>query len=166
EALRPAADMKSLQWRKTLDPEAGQVAGDSRRLHQIVSNLVSNAVKFTPAGGSIEVRLERAGSLARLVVTDAGVGIARDLLPHVFDRFRQADASSTRQAGGLGLGLAIVRHMVELHGGTVAAESEGMGRGATFTVSVPIVAVQQERRQRPASSPGTISVDRPIGPAP
>ena len=166
EDLRPAGELKALHWRKTLDPDAGPVAGDPRRLQQIASNLVSNAVKFTPAGGSIEVRLERAGSLARLVVTDSGPGIARDFLPHVFDRFRQADASSTRQAGGLGLGLAIVRQLVELHGGTVAAESEGVGRGATFTVSVPIVAVQQERRQRPRSSPGTISVDRPIGPAP
>ena len=166
EDLRPAGELKALHWRKTLDPDAGPVAGDPRRLQQIASNLVSNAVKFTPAGGSIEVRLERAGSLARLVVTDSGPGIAPDFLPHVFDRFRQADASSTRQAGGLGLGLAIVRQLVELHGGTVAAESEGVGRGATFTVSVPIVAVQQERRPRPASSPGTISVDRPIGPAP
>jgi PAS domain S-box-containing protein len=166
EALRPAAELKALHWRKTLDPEAGPVGGDPTRLQQIASNLVSNAVKFTPAGGSIEVRLERAGSLARLVVTDSGPGIAPDFLPHVFDRFRKADASSTQQVGGLGLGLAIVRQLVELQGGTVAAESEGVGRGATFTVSFPIMAVQQERRQRPPSSPGTISVDRRIGPAP
>ena len=113
------------------------VQGAPLRLQQVVWNLLSNAVKFTPRGGRVGVRVWREGGEARVEVSDTGVGIAPEFLPHVFDRFRQADGSTTRQHGGLGLGLSIVRHLVELHGGTVRAESEGVGLGATFTVSLP-----------------------------
>ena len=113
--------------------------GDTARLHQVVSNLLTNAVKFTPADGWIEVRLERAGPMARIGVEDNGQGIDGGFLPHVFERFRQADGSTTRAYGGLGLGLAIVRHLVDLHGGSVRADSPGLGRGATFTVEIPLL---------------------------
>jgi CheY-like chemotaxis protein/anti-sigma regulatory factor (Ser/Thr protein kinase) len=116
-------------------------------LQQVVWNLLANAIKFTPAGGSVEVQLARAGDNAELRVSDTGSGISADFLPYIFDRFRQADGSSTRRHGGLGLGLAIVRHLVELHGGTVSVESAGAGRGATFTIQLPL-AVAREGVQR------------------
>lgn len=139
EALRPAADAKGISIQISLDPRAGTIAGDSDRLQQIVWNLVSNAIKFTPNGGIVRVRLEQVGSHVEIIVNDTGPGISPDFLPFVFDRFRQADSSSTRKQGGLGLGLAIVRHLVELHGGTVEALSEGDGRGATFAVKLPLM---------------------------
>ena len=138
EAVRPAADAKSVQLQVVLDPAAGPISGDSDRLQQIVWNLVSNAIKFTPKGGSATVKLERVGSHVEIIVSDTGDGISREFLPFVFDRFRQADSSSTRKQGGLGLGLAIVRHLVELHGGTVHADSEGPGSGSTFVVKLPM----------------------------
>jgi CheY-like chemotaxis protein len=113
--------------------------GDPNRLQQVVWNLLSNAIKFTPSAGQVKVSLKRKGSHAQIQVSDTGKGIQADFLPHVFDYFRQADASSTRAHGGLGLGLAIVRHLVELHGGTVRAESPGEGKGATFTVKLPLM---------------------------
>src|SRR6266446_1087122 len=119
-------------------PTDAVVRGDAERLAQVASNLVSNAVKFTPAGGSVEVRLARTGHAVTLVVSDSGVGIAPDVLPHVFERFREADGGVPRKYSGLGVGLAIVRHLVELHRGRVRAESAGEGRGATFSVEVPI----------------------------
>ena len=119
-------------------PTDAVVRGDAERLAQVASNLVSNAVKFTPAGGSVEVRLARTGHAVTLVVSDSGVGIAPDVLPHVFDRFREADGGVPRKYSGLGVGLAIVRHLVELHRGRVRAESAGEGRGSTFSVEVPI----------------------------
>ncbi|MBW8875656.1 MAG: CHASE3 domain-containing protein, partial [Acidobacteria bacterium] len=137
EALRPAAEAKQIRLATDLGP-AGPVWGDPDRLQQVVWNLVSNAVKFTPKGGEVEVRLHRIGSQVEIAVRDDGAGIAGDLLPHVFDRFRQADSSTTRRHGGLGLGLAIVRHLVELHGGTVAVASNGVGQGSTFTVQLPV----------------------------
>ncbi|MFY9825039.1 MAG: CHASE3 domain-containing protein [Thermoanaerobaculia bacterium] len=137
DAVRPAAEAKQIRIETDLAP-AGPVWGDPDRLQQVIWNLVSNAVKFTPKGGKIEVRLHRADSQVEIVVSDDGPGIPEDLLPQVFDRFRQADSSSTRRHGGLGLGLAIVRHLVELHGGTVAVASDGPGRGTTFTVSLPV----------------------------
>jgi PAS domain S-box-containing protein len=137
EPLMAAANAKSLKVQTVLDPEAGLVSGDPDRLRQVVWNLVSNAVKFTPRGGRVTVRVERAGASARIVVEDGGEGIAPEFLPHVFERFRQADQSNTRTHGGLGLGLAVVRHLVELHGGTVHAESAGPGQGATFVVALP-----------------------------
>ncbi|MDX6269216.1 MAG: hypothetical protein QOD28_439 [Acidobacteriota bacterium] len=139
EAARPAAQVKGIELGLALDRAASLVAGDAERLQQVVWNLLSNAVKFTPEGGRVEVRLERAGAQARISVTDTGEGIREEFLPYVFDRFRQADQTTTRTHGGLGLGLAIVRHLAELHGGTVAATSAGEGHGATFEVRLPLL---------------------------
>jgi signal transduction histidine kinase/ActR/RegA family two-component response regulator len=137
DAVRPAAEAKRIRIETDLEP-AGPVWGDPDRLQQVIWNLVSNAVKFTPKEGRVEVRLHRAGSQVEITVSDNGPGIPEDLLPHVFDRFRQADSSSTRRHGGLGLGLAVVRHLVELHGGTVAVASGSDSLGTTFTVSLPV----------------------------
>ncbi|HYG81954.1 MAG TPA: PAS domain S-box protein [Pyrinomonadaceae bacterium] len=142
DAVRPAAAAKSIELRTALDPAAGPVSGDPARLQQVAWNLISNAVKFTARGGRVEVRLERADSHVEFTVSDTGQGIAPEFLPYVFDRFRQADGSTTRMHGGLGLGLAIVRHLVELHGGTVRAESAGAGHGATFKVQLPLLALR------------------------
>jgi PAS domain S-box-containing protein len=140
ESMRPAAASKGVDLSVALDGGALVVAGDAERLQQIVWNLLSNAVKFTPPEGRIEVALAREGDGALISVSDTGVGIAPEFLPLVFERFRQADASTTRAFGGLGLGLSIVRHLVDLHGGRVTTESEGVGRGATFRVRLPLVA--------------------------
>ncbi|MCM3902890.1 MAG: ATP-binding protein [Pyrinomonadaceae bacterium] len=137
--VRPAADAKSIRLTSRYEPAIGAISADSGRLQQIVWNLLSNAVKFTPEGGRIDVRLEQVDGHARLTVSDTGKGISPGFLPRVFDRFRQADSSTTRDHGGLGLGLAIVRHLVELHGGTVQAESNGVGQGASFSVTFPIL---------------------------
>ena len=136
--VRPAADAKSLRLEAALDPEAGTIAADPDRLQQILWNLLANAIKFTPFGGRVIVSVRRLGRTIEIAVRDTGSGIAVDFLPHVFDRFRQGDASAQRSHGGLGLGLAIVRHLVELHGGTVTAESAGAGHGATFRIALPI----------------------------
>jgi hypothetical protein len=146
DAVRPSAEAKDIHVEVNLDRIESKVLGDPDRLQQVVWNLASNAVKFTPKGGRIEVRLEKADSHAQLSVHDNGKGISKDFLPYVFDRFRQADSTSTRKYGGLGLGLAIVRHLVELHGGTVNAESPGPDQGATFTVRLPLM----EERVEPA----------------
>ena len=140
EAVRPAANAKDVRREARADPEAGPVAGDADRLQQIVWNLLSNAIKFTPRGGRVEIRLDAMDGHVRLQVADTGRGISADFLPHLFERFRQAEGAVARSVGGLGLGLAIVRHLVELHGGTVRAESAGEGRGATFTVELPRLA--------------------------
>jgi anti-sigma regulatory factor (Ser/Thr protein kinase) len=139
------------------------VHGDADRLQQIVWNLLSNAVKFTPRGGMVQVVLTRDDSQANVIVSDTGVGIRRDFIPHVFERFRQADASTTRRFGGLGLGLGIVRHLTELHGGTVRVQSEGEGQGATFTLALPLAISHlhagaersgaPDRSSKPASAP-------------
>lgn len=142
DGLRPAAEAKKIRLQLQLDAPAGQVSGDPDRLQQVTWNLVSNAIKFTPKGGRVIVRLERVESHVEITVSDTGLGIAPEFLPHVFDRFRQADATSTRSYGGLGLGLAIVRQLVELHGGTVRVNSEGEGLGSTFTISLPLAAVR------------------------
>jgi PAS domain S-box-containing protein len=134
---RLAAGAKSISLSVSIDPNVGLVVGDPDRLQQVMWNLVSNAIKFTPNGGRIEVRLARLDSQVQVTVSDNGMGIDREFLPHVFERFRQADSSTTRAHGGLGLGLAIVRHLVELHGGTVSAKSDGEGCGAVFTVQLP-----------------------------
>ncbi|ATB35327.1 two-component sensor histidine kinase [Cystobacter fuscus] len=136
EVVRPAADAKNIQVRLVLDASC-RVMGDAQRLQQVAWNLLANAVKFTPQSGQVRVEMARRGALVHLTVTDTGEGISPDFLPHVFERFRQADGSTTRRFGGLGLGLSIVRHLVEMHGGTVAVASEGVGRGATFTVDLP-----------------------------
>jgi two-component system, chemotaxis family, CheB/CheR fusion protein len=137
DVVRPAADAKKIRLISALDP-TGPVSGDSDRLQQVVWNLLSNAVKFTTVGGEITIRLERAGADAKLIVSDTGEGIDAGFLPFVFDRFRQFEGRPARVHGGLGLGLAIVRHLVELHGGTVSAASSGRGQGATFTVTLPL----------------------------
>jgi PAS domain S-box-containing protein len=139
EAVRPSADAKEIQVAVNLPSRHTRVLGDPDRLQQVVWNLTSNAVKFTPKGGRVEIGLTETDSHAVLTVSDTGKGISPDFLPHVFERFRQADSTSTRKYGGLGLGLAIVRHLVELHGGTVQAESEGPDKGATFTVKLPLL---------------------------
>jgi signal transduction histidine kinase/CheY-like chemotaxis protein len=151
DSVQLAADSKNIQLQVTLAPAARHVAGDAGRLQQVVWNLLSNAIKFTPAGGRVEVRLEGEGAHAQLKVSDTGCGFPSDFLPHVFDRFRQADGSSTRRHGGLGLGLSIVRHLVELHGGTVSADSRGVGLGATFTIELPLANAQQNAKKEEAS---------------
>ena len=153
DSARPAADAREVRLEAVLDPAAGPVSGDAYRLQQVVWNLVSNAIKFTPKGGHVRVVLQRVDSDVEIEVTDSGVGIARDFLPHVFERFRQADGSRTRSHGGLGLGLAIVKHIVELHGGTVAVDSAGEGQGATFAVRLPVsVSHRSPGRAHPRAS--------------
>ncbi|HEU4931639.1 MAG TPA: ATP-binding protein [Pyrinomonadaceae bacterium] len=142
--VRPAADAKGITLDYSDEPGLGAISADSARLHQVIWNLLSNAVKFTPHGGKIFVRVDRDGSSARVSVRDTGQGIEAEFLPRVFDRFRQADSSTTRSFGGLGLGLAIVRHLVELHGGTVSAQSDGISKGATFTATFPLLADRTE----------------------
>jgi len=144
ETVRLAAEAKHIQIQTTFNPISGTVSGDSNRLQQVVWNLLSNAVKFTPTGGRIDVQLEQVGMYAQIQVKDTGKGIKRDFLPHVFDYFRQEDGTITRQFGGLGLGLAIVRHFTELHGGTVQADSLGQNLGATFTIRLPLNIVEPE----------------------
>jgi PAS domain S-box-containing protein len=139
ETMRLAAETKLIQVSTVFEPDVGQVMGDLTRLQQVVWNLLSNALKFTPKGGKIEVRLEQADGHAQIIVSDTGKGISAEFLPFVFDYFRQADSTSTRNFGGLGLGLAIVRNIVEIHGGIVKAKSEGEGKGAIFTVSLPLL---------------------------
>src|SRR5216117_1110892 len=153
EALRPAAEARSIYVECVLDRSVTPISGDEARLRQVVWNLLSNAIKFTPRGGRIEVRLERADSWAQIVVKDTGRGIEPDFLPHVFERFLQADSSTTRAHGGLGLGLAIVRHLVELHGGSVHADSPGEGRGATFAVRLPLLPVRPLEAGRKSRQP-------------
>jgi CheY-like chemotaxis protein len=158
DAMRPAAAGKDLSLVTTLDPQAGPVWGDPDRLQQVVWNLLSNAIKFTPRKGRVEVSLHQADASVEIVVSDTGQGIAPALLPHVFERFRQADSSSTRTQGGLGIGLALVRHLIELHGGVVTAESPGVGQGATFRARLPLVRPTAEDEPRPGV--------RLLGPAP
>ena len=144
ETTKPAADAKGIRLQAVLDPSAGPVSGDPNRLQQVMWNLLTNAIKFTPKGGRVQVVLERVNSHLEVSVTDTGEGIGLEFLPHVFDRFRQADASTTRRHGGLGLGLAIVKQLVELHGGSVCAKSLGAGQGSTFSVALPLTAVHPE----------------------
>jgi signal transduction histidine kinase len=136
--VRPSAEAKGIQLQSVFDPQAVGITGDPARLQQAVWNLLTNAVKFTPKGGQIEVELRRRHSHVEIVVSDTGQGIAADLLPHLFERFWQGDSTITRRYSGLGLGLALVRHLIEAHGGTVSARSPGEGMGATFTVSLPV----------------------------
>jgi signal transduction histidine kinase/CheY-like chemotaxis protein len=139
EGARPAAEVQGARLRFVPREIDACLYGDEARLQQVMDNLIANAIKFTPKGGSIDVGLERVGSAARITVRDTGIGISSEALPEIFDRFRQVDTSSTRKYGGLGLGLAIVRNLVELHGGQVAAESAGEGHGSTFTVTLPLL---------------------------
>ena len=155
ETVRLAAEAKSITVEVNLAPNVKPVSGDTTRLQQVVWNLLSNAVKFTPTGGRVTVRLEQVDTLAQITVSDNGKGIPSAFLPYVFDYFRQADSATTRQFGGLGLGLAIVRHLVELHGGTVQADSLGEGQGSTFIVELPLMpisAAENQQQQFPQSS--------------
>ncbi len=138
ETIAPAAAAKNIRLEKTIDPQMGPITGDPSRLQQVMWNLLSNAVKFTPDGGTIQVDAKKAGDYLEISVADSGAGISEEFLPYVFDRFRQQDASTTRRYGGLGLGLSIVKHLVELHGGAIQASSQGEGKGAVFSVSLPL----------------------------
>jgi len=159
EALRPTAMAKSVQVQVVIDPQAGPISGDPERLQQIVWNLLSNAIKFTPKGGRVHIALQRHHSSVQIVVTDNGAGIPADHLPRIFDSFTQVDSSSSRVHGGLGLGLAIVRKLTELHGGTVVARSDGPGRGAAFTVSLPVAPLASVSAQAPEVSPDAVDTD-------
>nr|RNJ70052.1 MAG: PAS domain-containing hybrid sensor histidine kinase/response regulator [Leptolyngbya sp. IPPAS B-1204] len=152
ETVRLAADAKSIQIHTQFAPDVGPVSGDAGRLQQVVWNLLSNAVKFTPEGGRVDIRLERSDSQAQITVTDTGKGIPADFLPYVFDQFRQESSATTRRFGGLGLGLAIVRYLVELHGGAVQVDSPGEGQGATFTVTLPLMPHQPATKPDPKPS--------------
>jgi CheY-like chemotaxis protein/two-component sensor histidine kinase len=138
DTVRPAAEAKAIELIRSIEPLTEPVLGDAHRLQQIVWNLLSNAIKFTPAGGRVSVALRKLDDQAQLVIEDNGKGVEPDFLPHLFERFRQADASPSRDFGGLGLGLSIVKHLTELHGGGVQAYSEGEGRGTKFTVQLPV----------------------------
>jgi PAS domain S-box-containing protein len=156
DSVQLSADAKAIGLKVILDPSVRHISGDANRLQQVIWNLLSNAIKFTGTGGSVEVRLERGEATAQIVVKDSGEGIRKDFLPFIFERFRQADGTTTRRNGGLGLGLAIVRHLIELHGGTVQAHSEGEGQGATFIIRLPLD-VQGSRASNLNKRVGTIS---------
>ena len=157
--VQPAADAKGVRMQTIVDPRVGPVSGDPDRLQQVVWNLLSNAVKFTPKKGRVQIRVERVNSHVEIGVSDTGIGIRADFLPYVFERFRQADAGTTRKTGGLGLGLSIVRHIVEMHGGTVHVASEGEGHGSTFRVRLPLMIVHasgvRETREHPQTEKKT-----------
>lgn len=178
EVVQPSADNKAIQINSVLDTSVEPIRGDSDRLQQVVWNLLSNAIKFTPNGGRVEVRLsivsgnkqQAARNYAQILVSDTGKGISPDFLPYVFDRFRQADSTSTRSNKGLGLGLAIAHHLVELHGGTIQAESPGIGQGATFTLMLPLLAIPSseeaktsklEQIQPPMVGEDAVALDNP-----
>ena len=168
DALRPTADVKGIKLQTRFVPEECLIRGDPNRLRQVIWNLLSNAIKFTQRGGSVSIDLNCVESTARLTVSDTGDGISAQFLPYVFDRFRQAEGSISRKQGGLGLGLAVARHLVELHGGTITAESEGLGQGSVFTVDLPLAderrdpARAEERRreiERRRSRSGVVRLD-------
>ena len=160
DVVRPSAEAKGITLASNLDPLAGQITGDPDRLRQVTWNLLSNAIKFTPMGGRVEITLQRDDPHVQIIVRDTGKGIEPEFLPHIFERFRQSDMASTRRAGGLGLGLALVKHLVELHGGTVEAASTGVGQGSVFTIRLPLRAVYtvqlpERQQQAPARFAGT-----------
>jgi PAS domain S-box-containing protein len=163
ETVRPAADAKGLRLATIVDPHAPPVSGDPERLRQVLWNLCSNAVKFTERGGQVQIRLERVNSHVAVTVSDTGVGIDADFLPYVFDRFRQADAGYARTRGGLGLGLAISRHLVELQGGRIFVDSAGPGKGSTFRVDLPVRSVAVATPVEPYEHPHTPAGAGPIG---
>ena len=156
DVVRPAAEAKELRLQAVLDPQAFGITGDPDRLQQVVWNLLINAVKFTPKGGRVQVHVQRVSSHVEIIVSDSGQGMPPDVLPHVFERFQQGDSTSTRRHTGLGLGLALVRHLVELHGGTVEASSAGEGQGSTFTVRIPVAITREE----PGPARGARAPDR------
>jgi signal transduction histidine kinase len=162
ETVRPTAVARAIEWDLQIDSTVGPVSGDATRLQQVIWNLLSNAVKFTPRGGRVEVRLACQGDEAVIQVHDNGQGLTSDLVPHVFERFRQGDSTTTRVHGGLGLGLAIVRHLVEMHGGVVEATSPGRGQGSTFTVKLPLLRDEQHPSRPSASKEGEPLPGRPL----
>lgn len=166
DAAKPSLDARQLRVDLALDPGSFRLRGDPDRLQQVVGNLLANSVKFTPPGGSIRLQLTRAPNAFELVVSDTGKGIAKPFLPHVFDSFRQEDDAATRRHSGLGLGLALVRHIVAAHGGTVSAESDGEGQGAKFTVSLPSDVSSRSRSgetDRPSPAPSAVMHGLPVG---
>jgi PAS domain S-box-containing protein len=168
QSVRPSAEVKGVHLFKVVDPYAGPVAGDSSRLQQVVWNLLTNAIKFTPRGGRVQVVLERINSHVQLSVSDTGEGISPEFLPHVFERFRQADSSTTRRHGGLGLGLNIVKQLVELHGGTVHAKSTGKGQGATFSLTLPLAIAELDSGKdgKPGEHPRIAATQRRVADSP
>jgi signal transduction histidine kinase len=166
DSVRTAADARNIQLRVIADPRAGFVSGDKEQLQQIVWNLLSNAIKFTPRGGQVEVVVQRVNSHLEIVVRDTGQGIPPEFLPHVFERLRQGDSGTNRAYSGLGLGLNIVRNLVELHGGTVTAQSAGVGQGSAFIVALPLAAIQSPSapdRVHPVLSRGLAARNLEIG---
>jgi PAS domain S-box-containing protein len=165
DAVVPAADAKGVRLESVLDPQASPISGDPERLQQVLWNLLSNAVKFTNRGGRVQVRLERVNSHVEVNVSDTGIGIPPEFLPHVFERFRQADAGIARERGGLGLGLSIARQLIEMHGGTIEASSGGLNQGATFRVRMPLTIVHPVADQLPRVHPraGTTATKAPVG---
>jgi PAS domain S-box-containing protein len=161
DSVRPAAVAKDIRVQTVLDPRAGPITGDPDRLQQVVWNLLMNAVKFTPKGGRVQVHLQRVNSHVEIVVSDTGLGMSADVLPFIFDRFRQGDSSSTRVHTGLGLGLALVKHLVELHGGDVTAQSPGQGKGATFIVTLPLTIAEISAGPAPREHPTAASLELP-----
>ena len=157
DSVQPAAEAKSVKLEMVCDAAADRVLGDGNRLQQIIWNLLSNAVKFTPKGGRVQIKLERSDSYARIIVSDTGAGISAEFLPHVFEPFRQADGSTTRRQAGLGLGLAIAHRLVEMHGGSMSAASDGEGKGAAFTVTLPILEARE--LTRPMRSTANMATD-------
>jgi CheY-like chemotaxis protein len=157
DAVRPAATAKGIRLQPVIDPLVGRVTGDPQRLQQVVWNLLMNSVKFTPKGGRVQVYLQRVNSQVEIMVSDDGQGIPADVLPFVFEPFRQGDSSSTRAHSGLGLGLALVKDLVELHGGTVTAQSDGPGKGATFVVALPLPIAQIPEGRTPRVHPTAVS---------
>jgi CheY-like chemotaxis protein/anti-sigma regulatory factor (Ser/Thr protein kinase) len=149
ETLRPAAEAKKIRIQTVLSSAGGPILGDADRLQQVIWNLLSNAIRFTGKDGFIQMELQRIESQVEIRVTDNGIGIKPEFFPHLFERFTQADSSTTRSRGGLGMGLAIVKSLVELHGGVVSAHSAGEGKGSTFTVKLPISAIRLERKHEP-----------------
>ena len=161
DSVQLAADSKGIHLEVTLDPSVRHTVGDASRLQQVVWNLLANAIKFTPPGGKVEVRVERADAALQVCVSDSGQGISAEFLPFIFDRFRQADSTSTRAHGGLGLGLAIARHLVELHGGSLQADSAGLGKGATFTIKLPLAVDKNPAKNRKKRSENSWSNENP-----
>jgi signal transduction histidine kinase/ActR/RegA family two-component response regulator len=159
DSVRPSAEAKHIQMRKAIDPLAGQVSGDPTRLQQVFWNLLTNAIKFTPKDGKVDVLLERVNSHVEVSVHDTGIGISLEFLPVIFERFRQADASTTRSHGGLGLGLSIVKTLVEMHGGSVQAKSAGQGRGTSFIVRLPFVAIRSDHSRERPTTPKSFAID-------
>jgi len=157
QSLRPAADARGVTLIASVDPNAGEIRADFTRLQQVLWNLVHNAIKFSIEGGRVEIRVQRDGDQVELTVKDNGRGISPDFLPHVFERFRQQDASPTRSAFGLGLGLSIARHLVELHGGTISAHSAGDRMGAVFVVRMPVALRGGASASAPSSSATSVS---------